>query len=80
MRAGCIKIGQEFTIFRRLLLDTFGGLGLRWIKIDHQPFGERLEDYDPPTGFYVEQVDKREGNFTRLQIAIGAKIGYVIVK
>ncbi|GEO03301.1 hypothetical protein AAE02nite_09650 [Adhaeribacter aerolatus] len=74
---GCIKVGQEYIVFRRLILDNFVGLGLRWITIDHQIFGENIE---PPTRFSFGSVDNREGSFTRPHLALGAKIGFVLVK
>ncbi|QMU30800.1 hypothetical protein [Adhaeribacter radiodurans] len=79
MRGACLKVGLEYAIGRRVLLDVFIGPGLRQIKIDHHTFGEELREYDAPVDFYIEPVDKREGTFTRIHLGLGFKIGFVII-
>ncbi|MGV3587342.1 MAG: hypothetical protein ACO1OF_10090 [Adhaeribacter sp.] len=80
MWGSCLKVGLEYYIRQRFLLDAFVGPGLRWIKVDHQTFGEQPGDYKEPVDFYFEPVDRQEGKFRRLHLGFNVKLGFVIVK
>ncbi|PSR55034.1 hypothetical protein AHMF7605_16750 [Adhaeribacter arboris] len=79
MQGVCLKVGLEYTVLRRLLLDVFVGPGLRRIKIDHHTFKAELREYDPPVDFYIEPVDKREGTFSRIHLGLGFKVGFILI-
>ncbi|WP_146895484.1 hypothetical protein [Adhaeribacter aerolatus] len=76
----CLKVGLEYYLGQRFLLDAFVGPGLRWIKVDHQTFGEQPGDYKEPVDFYFEPVDRQEGKFRRLHLGFNVKLGFVMIK
>lgn len=69
---GAFKYGYQFTLKDHLVIDVFGGLGIRQVSITHQP-----DALFPSELLFDERWggDQREGTFLRPHLALGIRIG-----
>jgi len=75
----CLKSGREVPIGNHLILDNFFGIGVRRVRIDHEPIGLIEEALYEDKNFGFDLSSNREnGVFYRLHLAWGFKIGYII--
>lgn len=69
---GALKYGYQFTVNYHLVIDVFGGLGVRQVSIVNQP-----DDLFPSELLFDERWggDQREGTFLRPHFALGVRLG-----
>lgn len=73
VRGFALKGGYQFVVNYYLMIDVFGGLGMRQVQIAHQP----TELFPTPLLFDERWGgDQREGTFNRLHLALGVRLGW----
>jgi hypothetical protein len=74
-----LLIGKEH-IKNQVVLDYYVGLGARRIFIDHETTGAVPSNRLLPYEWGMTAIDRHEGTFYKLHLALGFKIGYVFSK
>jgi hypothetical protein len=73
VRGFALKGGYQFVVNYYLMIDIFGGLGMRQVQIAHQP----TELFPTPLLFDERWGgDQREGTFNRFHLALGVRLGW----
>lgn len=73
VRGFALKGGYQFVVNYYLMIDVFGGLGMRQVQITHQ-----TSELFPTPLLFDERWggDQREGTFNRLHLALGVRLGW----
>lgn len=62
----------------RVIFDTYFGAGIKFLHLKHNT--GNLTPGDPPhsADFYIQPLDYKQGEFYRLHLVLGIKIGYML--
>lgn len=73
VRGFALKGGYQFVVNYHLMIDVFGGLGMRQVQITHQ-----TSELFPTPLLFDERWggDQREGTFYRPHLALGVRLGW----